>query len=119
MLQLLTFNTPWKQLRVEIRKETLRALEEGLQIAKYFQELILWEQFSDLLISRKAPESFMVTTAPCDKQNLLEKYVLDCMYPCFTKITTDLPSTSLEQLLRAIWGAVSRDIVLTLPPNKT
>ena len=40
----------------------------GLQIVKYFQDLILWEQFSDLLISRKAPKSFMVTTAPCDKQ---------------------------------------------------
>ena len=41
MLQLLTFNTPGKQLRVEIRKETLWALEKGLQIVKYFLELIL------------------------------------------------------------------------------
>ena len=54
-------------------------------------------------------------------RNLLEKYVVDCMYSCFTEITHILrfPAASLEQFLRAIWGAVSQASVLTLPPNKT
>ena len=48
----------------------------------------------------------MVTIAPHDKQNLhetsrnLEKYVLDCMYSHFTKITYIL--ASLGQVLRVI-----------------
>ena len=54
-------------------------------------------------------------------RNLLEKYVVDCMYSSFTEITHILrfPAASLKQFLRAIWGAVSQASVLTLPPNKT
>ena len=70
LLQLLSFNTPWKQFRVESRDEALCALGKtgrtGLQIVRYFQELILWAQFFYLPISRKALKSFMVTTAPHD-----------------------------------------------------
>ena len=89
----------------------------GLRIAK---ELILWEQFSDLLISRKAPESFMVTTAPCDKQKPSRKICAWLHVPLLQQNHkyTDLPPTYLEQFLRAIWGAASRDIVLTLPQIK-
>ena len=36
----------------------------GLQIVRYFQELIWWAQFLHLLIFRKALNSFMVTFAP-------------------------------------------------------
>ena len=68
--QLLTFTTPWKELRVESRNEALCALGKtgrtGLQIVRYFQEPILWAQFLNLLISRKALKSFMVTSAPWD-----------------------------------------------------
>ena len=54
-------------------------------------------------------------------RNLLEKYVVDCMYSSFTEITHILrfPAASLEQFLRAIWGAVSQAAAFPLPPNKT
>ena len=69
-LQLLTFNTPWKEFRVEIRNEALCALGKtgrtGLQMVRYFQEKILWAQFLHLLISRKALKSFMVISASRD-----------------------------------------------------
>ena len=54
-------------------------------------------------------------------RNLLEKYMFDCMYFPFTQIryilTSPIP-TSLEQFLRAIWGAVSLAAVLILPQIK-
>ena len=48
------------------------------------------------------------------------KYMLDCMYSPFTKITyiLSLPLTSLEQFLRARWGAVSWASILILPQIK-
>ena len=70
LLQLLTFDTPWKEFRVEGRNEALCALgktgKTGLQIVRYFQEPILWAHFLYLLLSRKALKSFMVMSAPCD-----------------------------------------------------
>ena len=70
-LQLPTFNTPWKEFRVEIRNEALWILGKtgrpGLQIVRYFQKKILWVQFLYLLISRRAVTSFMVKTAHHDK----------------------------------------------------
>jgi len=67
-LQLLTISSPWKELRVEIRREALCALRKlggtGLQIIRYFQEKLLWAQLLYLLISRKSSKSFMVTSAP-------------------------------------------------------
>ena len=57
LLRLLTFNTPWKQFRVEIRREALCALgrtcRTGLQIDRYFKKKVLWNQFLHLLTSRK------------------------------------------------------------------
>ena len=46
-----------------------------------------------------------------------KKYVLDCIYSPFTKITyiLSVPTTSLERFLRAIWGAVSWTAILILP----
>ena len=43
-------------------------------------------------------------------KNLLEKYVLDCMYSPFIKIICILtfPPASLELFLRAIWSVVSQ-----------
>ena len=117
-LQLQTFNTPWNKIRVESRSEALCVEAEtdraGLQTVRYSWELILWAQFLYFLISRKALKSFMVATAPC---GFCQKYVFDCMYSSFTKITyiLTLTPTSLEQFLRAIWGAISQAIVLILP----
>ena len=72
LLQLLTFNIPWKEFSVESRNEALCALGKtgrtDLQIVIHFQELILWAQFLYLVISRKALKSFMVTSGPCDWQ---------------------------------------------------
>ena len=90
--QSLTFNTPWKEFRVEIRNEALSALgktgRRGLQIEK-----ILWTQFLQLLLSRKALKSLMVTSAPHDQRQTSAKCVLDAC-PSFTKVicNTDLPS---------------------------
>ena len=126
LLQLLTFDTPWKEFRVETRNEALCALGKlartGLQTVRYFQEKILWAQFVHLLMSREALKSVMVTSVP--SSNLLQKRVLDCLYhtsfPSFTKITYILtfPPTSSERFLRAIWNAVSQAIVLILPQIK-
>ena len=66
LLQLLTFNTPWKEFRVESRNEALcaqgKAGRTGLQMVRYFQEPILRAQFWYLLICRKAVKSFMAMT---------------------------------------------------------
>ena len=53
-------------------------------------------------------------------ETFYRKYVLDGTYSPFTKITYILsfPSTSLEQSLRAIGGAVSWAAVLILPQIK-
>ena len=55
LLQLLTFNTPWKESRVESRNEAFCAWGKtgrtGLQI-DIFKEPILWAQFLYLLISK-------------------------------------------------------------------
>ena len=112
---------------MESRKEVLYALGKtgriGLQIVKYFQELILGAQYLHPLVSRKALKSFMVMTAPCDYQkpqetsrNLLETYVFDRMYSPFTKIAYILtfPPISLGQFLRALAQAS----VLILPQIK-
>ena len=56
---LLTFNTPWKELRVECRKESLCAWSWwGVEWQDRSSEPILWAQFLYLPISRKALKSF-------------------------------------------------------------
>ena len=89
----------------------------------YFQEKILGAQFLHLLSSRKALNSFMVTSAPQDWQKPSAKKVCVSMHvppPHFTKITCILlfPPASAEQFLRAIWGALSQATVFFLPPMK-
>ena len=112
-----------------LRKEALCTLGEtgrtGLQIVQYFQESILWIQLLYLLISRKVLKTlhgdicfskltitFMRLAKTCKK-----KYVLDCVYSPFTKITYILtfPSVALGQYLRATLNVVSLAIVLILP----
>ena len=71
LTQLLIFNTLWMEFRVENRNEAFCALGKtgrtGLQIIRYFQELILWIQFLCLLTCRKTLKS-MVITVPCKQQ---------------------------------------------------
>ena len=65
--QLLTFNTPGREFREE--NEALCSRETGgtgLQIVRYFQELVSRSQFLHLLMSRKALNPFLMTSAPCD-----------------------------------------------------
>ena len=71
LLQLLTFNIPWREFRVggEQKWGTPgfgKTWRIGLHIVRHYQELILWVQFLHLLTSRKALNSFMVTSAPHD-----------------------------------------------------
>ena len=74
--------------RMKSTDEALCALEKtgrtGLQIIRYFQGTILWAQFLYLLIHRKVLKSFMVMSAP---ETFCKKYMLNCMYSSFTKIT--------------------------------
>ena len=72
LLQLLTFNILWKEFRMQCRNEAVCAglgvgtSRTGLQIVRYSQEPILWDQFLYLLISRKVLKSFIVTTVSHD-----------------------------------------------------
>ena len=114
LLQLLTFNTPSKEFRVESRNEALCALGKtgrtGLQMVRYFQELS--SCFSSYL--RKALKSFMEMTALCESQKTCKKYVLDCTYSS-TKIRTVLTSPHPPPLWsRTSQNAVSWFIVLIL-----
>ena len=101
--------------------------QPSLQLVRYYQELILWAQFLYLLISRKVLnpswwQLFIVTSRKLHEtnRNLLEKYVPVCIYSPFTIITHILTFSpaSLEQFLRAIWGAVSWAAILILPQIK-
>ena len=103
-------------LRAEIGHSVLsgKTGRIGLQIVRHFQESILWAQFLYLLIFRKAQKSFMVTTAPHDWQKPPAKTYVHDIHMLHLHQITGIP-TSLEQLLRAIWNAVSWPIVLILP----
>ena len=62
LLQLPTFNPPWRSEGREKKWGTLcsrKTARTGLQIVRYTQELILWAQFLYLLISRKVLKFFM------------------------------------------------------------
>ena len=128
-LQVLTFNTPWKEFRVEIRNEALGALRKtggtGLQRVRYFQELILWAQFLHLLISRKHYtfsswwHLLLVTSSNLHKTFCKNMCLIVCILPSpKSHIYWPSPPTSLEQFLRAIRNAVSQAAVLILPQIK-
>ena len=99
----------------------------GLQIVRYSQELIFWAQFLYLLVSRKALKSFMVMTVSHDRQKrhetsrnfLKNKHAWLHVLPLHQNwMYTVLLLLSLEQSLRAVWGAVSWAAVLILPQIK-
>ena len=64
LLQLLTFNMPWRESRVE--NEALCAPGKLVEMARYFQEWISWCQSLYIFIPGKVLNSFMVTSAPHD-----------------------------------------------------
>ena len=131
LLQLLTFNTPWKEFRVEDRNEALcaqgKAGRTGLQMVRYFQEPILWAQFWYLLICIKALKSFMVMTVPHDQKSfrkLVESFWKNIGLIAYilpspkSHIHWPFPPASLEQFLRATWDGFSQAATLILPPIK-
>ena len=88
----------------------------GVRIVGYFQELILWAQFLYLLVSVKA---LILLGGDCSLW-LAEICKIMCLIVCTppspkSHIYWPSPTASLEQFLRAIWGAVSWAIVLILP----
>lgn len=101
-LQLPTLKKPWKELRVESRREALGAPGKGAGEVFYFQEKTWWAQFSPLLIRRRAPHSFAVTSAPWTSSDLLKNMCLaagNC--PLHQNhIETDFPPTSLKQFFK-------------------
>ena len=91
LLQVLIFNNPWKEFKVESRNEALCALGKtgrtSLQIVifrSWFYEPNSW------ISPRKGPKilhgsncSFWLAKLHKTSRNLLEKNVLDCMYSPF------------------------------------
>ena len=69
-LQLLTFNSPWKEFRVQIRNEALCALGKlgrtGLKTVRCFQEKIFMSPRFCISSSRKALKIISMTSIPCD-----------------------------------------------------
>ena len=123
------FQHPWKGISGGKQKwgrlcagKTGRA---SLQKVSCCQEPILRTQmFFYLLIARKAWKPFMVTTASCDckkpsrhwqNTSTKNRHMIACIAPS-PKSHISL-CVSLEQVLRAIWGAVSWATVLLLPPK--
>ena len=113
--QLLTFNTPWKEFRVEIRNEVLCTLGKtgrtGLWIFRYFQE-VLWIQFLHLLVSRKALKCFLVTSAACDRQRLPTKHLCFPVGSPVAQITHILASARLR-------GAAARSSLRCCLPGQS
>ena len=112
-LELLTFDTPWKKFRAEIRKEAFCALGKTgrtcLQIVRPLQEKIL----RAILVPPHAWKSTNIT-----KRHLLlmicshlppKRVSLYCTSR-FTKLTytRTLPPTSQEQFLRGLRGCLPR-----------
>lgn len=82
--------------RSEMMCPVLKEKLAGQLFKRYLQKPILWAQFLHLLHDNIC-SSWLAET-------FYKKYVLDCLYSLFTKITYILnsPATSLEQFLGAI-----------------
>lgn len=106
-LQSLTFNTPWKEFRLETKNEAPYALWKTgrtcFQIIRYFQGKCYKPNCLHLLISRKELKSLMETLLLVTSSSLLvtssndlPRRVYDFMYP-----------TSLEKSFGAAWKLLS------------
>ena len=96
--QLLALKSPQKQFRVESRNEALCARwifdRIGFQIVRSFQELILWALILVFPHIQKSTKilygdncSLWLAKVHETSRNLLEKYVLACIFSPFTEIT--------------------------------
>ena len=124
-------STPLKGVQLEIRNEAFCAQGKtgriGLQVVRYFQELILWAQFLYLLTSRKALKSCMTTTVPVDRKSStrLEETFWEnmCSIACIP-LHQNHPYTNLPSW---VFGAVSQSCLRCcllgcsphFAPNKT
>ena len=92
----------------------------GLYSARYFQKLISWSQSLHLFISRKSLNHFMVTSGPVTSRKTFCKISawLHWALRSPKSFVFTFPHSSLEQFLRANWGAISRAAVLILPQMK-
>ena len=112
LLQLLIFNTPWKVFRVERKNEELCA--QGTGRTGFMSPVLvsppMWK-------STKILHGDDCSSWPAE--NVGKKYVLDCMYSLFTKITYML---MLPCLFRATSQSCLRccllSIAFTLPQIK-
>ena len=94
-LQLLTFSVPCRECRVG--REALCALGTLM-----FSELTSWSQSLHLLISRKALNPFMVTSAPCDQQKV------SCKESDWLHWTPPSPKSYILTFPHYLFGAVSQ-----------
>ena len=115
---------PGKEFRVEQIWGTLysgKIWQNRSSDSRYFQEPILWAQFSYLLISRKARKILhgdncvlWLTETFC-KKRCAWSYLL----PFYQNhILTDLSLLPLWSSLRATWNVASQAIVFILPQYK-
>ena len=116
-LQLLTFtfNPPWKELLMKIRSEALCALGKtggtGLQIVRYFEEKILWAQFSSYLEKHQNHLRHLLLATR-------SKPLLKCLLDCSTRFTEIVCNTELPTYL---FGIVLHSALKCCPhfaPNK-
>ena len=124
----LAFNTPEGVQGGKQKWGTLRSGKnwQDRSSDRYSRELILWAQFLYLLILRKALKlkSLMLMNRSFTRlaETFYKKYLLDYnVLPLYQNhIYTVLPltPTSVEQFLRAIWGAVSQATICILPQIK-
>ena len=105
--------------------------QPGLQLVRCYQEPILWAQFLYLLISRKVLNPswwrlFIVTSRKLHEthRNLLEKYVLVCIYSPFTISHIYWPSplslwSSFSELFEVLFPGLQASFCLqwNLTPN--
>ena len=98
-----------------VRRPALRGSWWDRSLDGNFQELTSWSQSLHLLKSRKAP--FMIHRLLKPSRKPLVNQVLDrTKFPLHQNLMCWLSlSTSLEQFLRAIWGAVSWAEAFILP----
>ena len=83
---------------------------------RYSQELTLWAQFLHLLISKKALKSFLVTSAPQDKQKSSAKKNNICLTACtYPSPKSHICWPSLPS--SCLFGAVSQSHVRCCLPN--
>ena len=113
LLQLLIFNTPWKELRMESRNEALCAGGGGtgktcLQIARYFQESIYEcnSCFTSYLEKHQNPSRWWFSFM--HRRSFWKNMCLNTctLPPPKLHIYCSSPSTSSEQFLRGIWGCL-------------